>query len=275
MRLALQHLSLAVLGMLVLVSTAPAADRAVEVSGTGEVLAPPDEVAFGLSMKAVDDDLNRVRATNDKQLSAVMDLAKKHGLKQDTLKVGRMGLSLTYDSQLKRTIYHVDRTVEVRLGELGNVNPLILDLLRQPDLTINEIVFRTTKMKEFEKEARAKAMADAREKAQQLAEYSQLKLGKAKRINSVTESHRDFAASIAPLANPAAPAQADPFGAAPAAPAPNAIPVRLEPEAKFVPVATFTVKDGEGKPQGASPPGFGLGNVRFSVTVSVEFELTE
>ena len=227
----------------------------------GEVLAAPDEVAFTLSMKAVDDDLNRVRATNDKQLTSLIELAKKHGVKVETLKVGRMGLALTNDSQLKRPIYHVDRTIELRLSNLGNLNPLLIDLLKQPDTQVNSIVFTTNREKDYEKEARSKAMADAREKAQQLAELSQLRLGKARRITTIAEAPRSFAASMAPLASP------DPSESFPV-PAPSALPLKRDPASRLLPVLFADEKT----PADAT---FGLGKVGFHVTVHVEFELLD
>lgn len=261
MRLAMQH-GFVLLGVSVLVvllaGAAFAADRLVAISGTGEVLAAPDEVAIALGMKAVDDDLKRVRATNDQQLTTIVELAQKHGVKVESLKVGRMGLALTHDSQLRRPIYHVDRSVEFRLGNLANLNPLLIELLKQPDTQVNSIVFTTGKEKDYEKEARAKAMADAREKAQQLAELSQLRLGKARRITTVSEAPRSFAASMAPLA---APAPAEPLPV----PAPSALPQKSTPNGRFIPVVLA-----DEKPADAA---FGLGKVGFTVTVHVEFEL--
>src|SRR5690348_12582610 len=95
--------------LLCAVSAASAADRTVSVSATGVVQTPPDELHIALALKTVDDDLVRVRAQSDRQVQAVMELAQKHGAKEGDYEIGSLSLGLSFNEQLKRQIYHVDR----------------------------------------------------------------------------------------------------------------------------------------------------------------------
>ena len=133
----------------VLILFAPAiatpADRLVSVSGSGLVSVPPDEVVVKIQFSTVDDDLVRVRADSDKQLKTILDLAQKQGAKPGDYDVSSLKLELSYNEQLKRQVYEVQRELSVKLGVLANLNPLLADLLKLSDIRIESITFGSSK----------------------------------------------------------------------------------------------------------------------------------
>src|SRR5688572_5400201 len=115
------------------------AERIVSVSGSGLVSVSADEVTINLSLSTVDDDLVRVRETSDKQVQAILDLAQKHGAKAGDYKVSSLKLALSFNEQLRRQVYEVEREMSVKLGVLANLNPLLADLLKLAEMQIASI----------------------------------------------------------------------------------------------------------------------------------------
>lgn len=171
----------------------------VNVSGRGIVRAAPDQVILQLKMKTSDDDLIRVRKTNETQARTLQELAKKNGVDEAGFEVSRLDLSLSYNDQLRRQIYALERDITVRLNDLSKLDSLLAGLLVERDVKIASISFVHSKAKQFELEARKLAVAEAREKATQLAELNGYNLGKALDIDIVSEGFRPFVTSVIPV----------------------------------------------------------------------------
>jgi uncharacterized protein YggE len=251
------------------------ADRIVSVSGSGLVSVPPDEVVIELSLSAVDDDLVRVRANSDKQVATILDVAKKHGSKPGDYEMSSLSLELSFNEQLKRQVYKVQREMSVKLGVLANLNPLLADLLKLPEMRIKSIAFGSSKARDHEREARRRAMADAQDTAVHLAELAGLKLGKAHQIATFTEGQRPFVTSVIPVVG-----KAGFFGHEPEH---GPLEARSEPSRATAPegnsgVVFVAVQAPAGIAQAAAPPAdatFGLGQIDFDASVSIDFELVE
>jgi uncharacterized protein YggE len=257
----------------VFAAQALAVDRTIAVSGSGVVRVAPDQVEIAIALEAVDDDLVRVRASSDQQVKTILELAQKHGVQPDGFDVSSLKLGLSYNEQLKRQIYHVDRSMSLKLGVLANLNALLAELLKQPDAKIGEIRFGASKARDHELEARTKAVADAKETAGNLAQLAGLKLGKAIRIESYGEQQRPFVTSVIPVVG-----QVDPF-AAPRRGRDNPATVdRASPQrgpAGVTLVAATLAGFQAAQPPAGGDGAFGLGQIEFSATVSIEFEMTE
>lgn len=255
-----------ILLLLVLSPQAPAAEGRVTVTGSGVVEAAPDEVHISLELATVDDDLVRVRTTSDKQLQGLMELAKKHGVEVDDFKVSKLDLSLSYNEELKRSIFHVKRVLTVRLGTLEHLNVLLAELLKQPDTSVGQVSFECSKREELENEARERAVKDARKTAQHLATAADQKLGPAKHIQIDSESQRPFVTSVVPVVGQHKPQRgsAAPFVRMPAR--------GFGGGGFFLLVADAPADKADEK---APEAAFGLGKVHFSASVSIDFELVE
>jgi uncharacterized protein YggE len=251
------------------VAAARAQAKGVHVSGEATLRVPADTVTLALSMETIDDDLVRVRQTSDKQAQTILAHVKKQGGGEGAFQVTALSLTFGYNAQLKRQIYTVVRGLKVELGDLSKLDALLADLLKEQFLKIEGITFRTSKQREHEFAARAKAITDAKEKAKQLAELSGQKLGKAYNIQVVGERYVPFAASAAPSpASPAPPAGRDDL--------PRGAPaVRIERGEQSTPVAlpfpaaraeeTFIQAPAEGQAF--------VGEIVISAEVSIDFEL--
>jgi uncharacterized protein YggE len=255
---------------------AGAAERTVSVSGSGVVEVPPDNVAIDLQLKSVDDDLVRVRGNSVKQLRAVLELAQKHGVKAGDFEVSHLELALSFNEQLRRQIYNVTRKLSVKLGTLSNLNPLLSDLLKQPDVKVLGIRFGTSKAREHELEARGRAVAEAKDKATHLAGLVGLKLGKALHVNTDEERHTPFVTSIIPVVGKS---EGSDRSATQNRSEERGIAKRARDKAPGHPREKFVfLEQADGKAAAEGPVDeatFGLGLIEFSVSVSIDFELGE
>jgi uncharacterized protein YggE len=249
------------------------ADRSVTVFGTGVIQVPPDEVSIALELKAVDDDLVRVRSNSDNQVKEILDLAQKHGVKPADFAVSSLKLQLSFNDQLKRQFYHVERSMSVKLGVLANLNALLADLLKQRDTAVGEIRFGASRAKAHELEARRLAVADASDTAAKLAELAGLKLGKALRIEAVSEVQRPFVTSVIPVVGKADPftdpvsRRGNPVLVQSALPAASASSGQV-----FTAFATATAQAAQA---GGGEGAFGLGQIEFTASMTIVYEMTE
>lgn len=257
-----------------LASAAAAAEPApplVHVSGRGVVRVVPDQVVVELTVTTVDDDLIRVRRNSDQDARTILTLATKHGVDPRGFEVSRLELMLDYNEQLRRQIYHVERDVTLELNDLRKLDALLSDLLLQRNLEVVGISFVSSQARQHEFEARKRAVADAKEKAEHLAELSGYKLGKARDIRVSRESHTPFFTSVSPVvgfcdetAPPHGPenrpADADDSVASAAASGPQ---LRL---------VTYQAPDAAA-PAAAKP--FALGMIEVTAQVTMDFELAE
>lgn len=241
-------------GFLVFSGTiAGAAQRVVRVDAQGTVQVAPDEVLISVELKTVDDDLVRVRQNSDTQVRGILELAKKHGVKEGAFQVSELKLGLSYNDELRRQIYHIERSLQLRLSELANLNALLADLLKQPDASVGEIQFDSSKADKHRRAALEKAVERARTKATLLAGAVDLKLGKAVSLVTTDESYRPFVTSVVPVV---AKKSATP------------VPPGLSGGGFFLLFA-------QAQEQPAAEGTFGLGMLEFSASVAAEFEMLD
>jgi uncharacterized protein len=257
---------------------AESADRLVHVSGQGDVEVAPDQAVLQLTVTTVDDDLLRVRANSDKEARAILSDAKKYGALDKGFHVSSLKLSLEYNDQLRRQIYHLQRDVTLELNDLTRLDHLLLDLLHEPNLNVKSITFTTTKWRQYNLDALKRAVADARDKAQQLAELNGLKLGKARDIRVSSETQTPFVISVIPVVGSAQHKSQhsnvrnqrddeNPFGSRGKSPAGKA----------FVLVAVDAPDQQGDKHDEAQPDGkpFAVGTISVTAQVEVDFEMKE
>ena len=251
-----------------MISAAAAADPVgslVHVSGRGLVRVSPDQVVIDITAKTTDDDLIRVRQNSDKEAHTILTIAKKHGVDDNGFEVSRLELSLSYNDQLRRQIYQVERDITLRLADLAKLDALLSDLLRERNLSVSGINFGTSKARQHEFEARSRAVSDAKEKAAHLAELNGFKLGKAIDIHVIGENFRPFVTSVIPAVGAAEPPsrQHKRRGSDPVVTNLNRTTAQF---VAFQPAKDETNADGQP---------FALGQIEITAEVEIDFELVK
>ncbi len=184
-------LALALMSGQALADVAP--PRTVSVSGTGEVSAQPDMARVTLGVEARKPTMAEARS----EVAATIDriLALTRSLKIDPKLVDSTRLQVSPDyswneKERKQVLqgYLVSRQVEVTVKDLDQLGPL---LEKAVDAGVNQIgdpQLDSSRRKDLEREAMAKAVQDAKLNADTLATAAGARLGAVRNLNGQTNA---------------------------------------------------------------------------------------
>jgi uncharacterized protein len=168
----------------------------VVATGNGEVTAAPDEATVVLSVDIHDPDAARAKQAVDRAINAVLALAPRYGAEPRDVTAADLSLSEDTDNDRdgKRTSngFEADREIRVKLHDLDRVSPFIDAALAGGMTSIERVEVTSTQSDALAQQARAKAAADARTQAADLAKALGASLGAVYSIDSVDSerSHR-------------------------------------------------------------------------------------
>jgi hypothetical protein len=156
------------------------------VNGVGEITVTPDLATLTLGVEAQAASVAEAQSQAQAAMDKVMAALKAQGLAEKDIQTAYFNISkMTSWDDEKRTEtitgYRVTNTVTVKIREIGKAGDII-DAVAEAggDLTtVNGINFSLENDTAAMQQAREKAMADAKVKAQQIATLSDVKLGKA------------------------------------------------------------------------------------------------
>lgn len=176
-------------------STAFAADvvRTVSVSGAGEVQAEPDRATVTLGIEARKLKLDEARDAVTRSLEAVLKLTRDLKIDSKFVRATRVNVQPEYNwnaQNASRNLigYSVSRQVEIDLRELDKLGSL---LERALDLGVNQLgdpQLDSTRRQDLQREALAKAVADARLNAETLAKAASVKLGAVRTLSATANA---------------------------------------------------------------------------------------
>lgn len=182
-----------ILATFVLSGSAVAAEaerpRTVAVTGQGEVQAEPDLAYLTLGVESRKATMEDARAEVARTIEAVLKLTRDLKIDQKLVRSTRINVQPEYNwdtNARERTLigYLVSRQVEIELRDLEKLGPL---LERATDLGVNQIGsprLDSTKRREFERQALAKAVEDAQANADAVARAAGARLGSARTISA-------------------------------------------------------------------------------------------
>jgi uncharacterized protein YggE len=163
--------------------------RLIAVSGQGEVQAEPDRALVTLGVESRKPKLEDARAEVAKTIDAVLKLARDLKIDPKYVRATRVNVQPEYNwdnSARERNLigYFVSRQVEVELRDLDKLGQL---LERATDVGVNQLGdprLDSSKRRDLEREALAKAVEDARLNADAIAKAAGAKLGAARTISA-------------------------------------------------------------------------------------------
>ena len=163
--------------------------RIVAVSGQGEVQAEPDQAIVTLGVESRKLRLEDARAEVTRTVDAVLKLTRDLKIDQKHVRATRISVQPEYnwDNNAKeRNLigYFVSRQVEVDLRDLEKLGTL---LEKSTDLGVNQLGdprLESSKRRDLERSALAKAVEDARLNAETVAKAAGARLGPARTISA-------------------------------------------------------------------------------------------
>ncbi|RXG23575.1 SIMPL domain-containing protein [Leeuwenhoekiella aequorea] len=154
----------------------------VGVTGEGKVIVVPDEVTISLGVQTQGKDAAAVKSENDKAVDKVLDFLLKKNIPQNQVQTEYVSLNKNYDYNTKVYNYNASQTISVKLKDLSKYDEIMSGLVASGINSINGVNFGSSKMDTYEAEARKKAVANAKVKAQEYAGVLGQKIGKALQI---------------------------------------------------------------------------------------------
>lgn len=163
------------------------------VSGTGEVTATPDIATLRLGIEAQAKTVAQAQSEAAEAMDAVMEALTDNGVDEKDIQTQYFSIDqVTRWDDFKDEVvvvgYRVTNMVTAKIREIDEAGPIIDAVAAAGgDLTrINSIGFSIDDPTAYYEEAREEAMADAKAKAEQLAELAGVELGKPTYISEGT-----------------------------------------------------------------------------------------
>ena len=160
----------------------------ISVSGTGEISAKPDLAVVNLTVVNEDKAVEEAMAENTKRMNNVIEEIKNLGIEEKDLKTVSYNIYPRYEyerdkfgySTGKRTLagYEITQSLEVKIRDMQKVGKVIQKGTEAGANDIGSLYFTIDNEDEFKKQAREKAINQAKEKADNLAGQLGVKLGK-------------------------------------------------------------------------------------------------
>ena len=158
--------------------------QGIWVSGTGEVTVTPDIATLQLSSEAQEASVAEAFARSSEAMDKIMKALSDGGLAEKDIQTQyfRVRQRTDWDREKQEEIivgYQVTNTVVARIRDIGQVGAIIAAVVEAGGdlIRINRLDFSVDDPSVYYEEAREKAVADAKAKAERLAELAGLTLG--------------------------------------------------------------------------------------------------
>lgn len=167
--------------------------RIVTVAGTGEVKVKPDMATISTGVTTDGATAKAALARNNAAMAAVLNALKAAGVSEDDIQTSNFSVSPMYapvqpgqNTSPQITSYQVSNQVTARVKELGKLGATLDALVQAGSNQISGISFDLNDPKATINEARKKAIADARAKAELYAEAAGASVGTVVQISEVS-----------------------------------------------------------------------------------------
>jgi len=163
--------------------------RTITVSGQGEVQAEPDRAVVQLGIESRKPKMEDARAEVTKTVDAVLKLTRDMQIDPQYVRATRINIQPEYNwdnnTRERHLIgYYVSRQIEIDLRDLDRLGRL---LERSFDLGVNQASdprLDSSKRRDLEREALAKAVQDARLNAEAVAKAANARIGAPRSISA-------------------------------------------------------------------------------------------
>ncbi|MCG9790850.1 SIMPL domain-containing protein [Flavobacterium algicola] len=161
----------------------------ISVSGEGKVKVAPDQALIIATVETKGTEAKEVKKQNDIQVEAVLKLIKKMNLSAADFKTQRVALNPQYDYAKKKHNYNATQTIEIILRDLSKYDELMEGLVEKGINRIDNVSFQSSKMAQYESEARKLAIQEAKLKAEDYVSVVGQKVGRAITITDNSQGY--------------------------------------------------------------------------------------
>jgi uncharacterized protein YggE len=170
--------------------------RGITVSGQGIVQGAPDIATISLGVSSLANTVAEARTQAATAMTAMIDSMKANGVEEKDIQTDQLNISPEYDYTDGRQLlrgFRVTNTVTAKLRDIDRTGEVVDEAVEAggDNTTINGIGFSIENPDELKNQAREKAVADARARAETLARASGVTLG-----NPVTISESSYSPPV-------------------------------------------------------------------------------
>ncbi|MFH7000342.1 SIMPL domain-containing protein [Flavobacterium sp. FlaQc-57] len=151
----------------------------INVSGEGKIKVAPDQVCISATVETKGNNAKDIKKQNDEKIDAVLKFIKKMNIPVADYKTKQVSLNPQYDYEKKKTSYNATQTVEIVLKDLSKYDELMEGLVAQGINRLDNVSFESSKLAQYQTEARKLAIKDAKAKAEDYVSVLGQKVGKA------------------------------------------------------------------------------------------------
>lgn len=161
----------------------------INVSGEGKVKVTPDEAVVTVGVTNVGADANQVKKDNDKAVEAIIKYLKSINMPAKDYQTRNVYLHRNYDYNKKKYSFTANQTIVIHLRDLSKYDAMMMGLVDAGANDIQGVEFKTSKLAQYESEARTKAVQEARAKANDYAAALGQKAGKALVVSDNSQTY--------------------------------------------------------------------------------------
>jgi uncharacterized protein YggE len=161
----------------------------INVNGEGKVKVVPDQATILATIETKGNNAKDVKKENDQKMEAVLRFIKKMNLDPADYKTQRVSLNPQYDYEKKKHSYNATQTVEILLKDLSKYDELMDGLVDQGINRIDNVTFQSSKLAQYQSEARKLAMKEAKLKAEDYVSVLGQKVGRAMTISDNSQTY--------------------------------------------------------------------------------------
>lgn len=161
----------------------------ITVNGEGKVKVVPDQATILATIETKGNNAKDVKRENDQKMEAVLKVIKSMNLNPADYRTQRVSLNPQYDYEKKKHSYNATQTVEILLKDLSKYDELMDGLVDQGINRIDNVTFQSSKLAQYQSEARKLAMKEAKMKAEDYVSVLGQKVGRAMTISDNSQTY--------------------------------------------------------------------------------------
>ena len=161
----------------------------VNVSGEGKIKVIPDQASISISIETKGTKAADVKKENDVKMDAIIKYIKKAAIAKEDFQTQRVSLNPNYDYEKKKHNYIATQSIQILLIDLSKYDELMEGLVNEGINRIDNVEFKSSKLAQYQSEARKLATKDAKAKAEDFVFALGQKVGKAILISDNSQTY--------------------------------------------------------------------------------------
>lgn len=160
----------------------------ISVTGEGKIKVTPDQAILTAGVQNSGKDAAEVKKLNDITIDRVIKFLKKNGIATTDFISSNISLDKQYNYENKKNTFLANQTLIITLKDLSKYDELMMGLNETGINSIQGVEFKSSKIEDYERECRKKAILNAKQKATDYTSVIGQKVGKALFISDVSST---------------------------------------------------------------------------------------